>query len=33
MVESMATPPEQLFGPDHSLIAWRGLVEKELQKA
>lgn len=32
MVESMQTPPEQLFGPDHSLIAWRSLCESELQK-
>jgi len=32
MVELMQTPPEQLFGPDHSLIAWRALCESELQK-
>jgi len=32
MVELMQTPPEQLFGPDHSLIAWRALCEDELQK-
>jgi phenylpropionate dioxygenase-like ring-hydroxylating dioxygenase large terminal subunit len=32
MVESMQTPPEQLFGPDHSLIAWRSLCESELQQ-
>jgi len=30
MVELMRTPPEQLFGPDHSLIAWRTLVEDAL---
>jgi hypothetical protein len=29
----MRTPPEQLFGPDHSLVDWRAHVEKELQKA
>jgi phenylpropionate dioxygenase-like ring-hydroxylating dioxygenase large terminal subunit len=28
MVERMRTPPEQLFGPDHSLIAWRRLCEE-----
>jgi phenylpropionate dioxygenase-like ring-hydroxylating dioxygenase large terminal subunit len=28
MVELMRTPPEQLFGPDHSLIAWRRLCEE-----
>ena len=32
MVEMMQTPPEQLFGPDHSLIAWRTLCENELQQ-
>jgi phenylpropionate dioxygenase-like ring-hydroxylating dioxygenase large terminal subunit len=32
MVELMQTPPEQLFGPDHSLIAWRALCEDALQK-
>jgi phenylpropionate dioxygenase-like ring-hydroxylating dioxygenase large terminal subunit len=32
MVEMMQTPPEQLFGPDHSLISWRTLCENELQK-
>ena len=31
MVELMQTPPEQLFGPDHALIAWRALCESELQ--
>jgi phenylpropionate dioxygenase-like ring-hydroxylating dioxygenase large terminal subunit len=33
MVEMMRTPPEQLFGPDHSLIAWRNLCEEALQRA
>lgn len=33
MVELMRTPPEQLFGPDHSLIAWRNLCEEALQKS
>jgi phenylpropionate dioxygenase-like ring-hydroxylating dioxygenase large terminal subunit len=27
MVERMRTPPEQLFAPDYSLIAWRKLCE------
>jgi phenylpropionate dioxygenase-like ring-hydroxylating dioxygenase large terminal subunit len=33
MVELMRTPPEQLFGPDHSLIAWRALCEDALQQS
>jgi phenylpropionate dioxygenase-like ring-hydroxylating dioxygenase large terminal subunit len=33
MVELMETPPEQLFGPDHSLIAWRTLCERALEEA
>jgi phenylpropionate dioxygenase-like ring-hydroxylating dioxygenase large terminal subunit len=30
MVELMKTPPEQLYRPDHSLIAWRRMVEEAL---
>jgi phenylpropionate dioxygenase-like ring-hydroxylating dioxygenase large terminal subunit len=30
VVELMSTPPEQLYRPDHSLIAWRRLVEHAL---
>ena len=28
VVEMMETPPEQLFGPDRSIIGWRKLAEK-----
>lgn len=30
MIRLMRTPPEQLYRPDHSLIAWRRLCEKAL---
>jgi phenylpropionate dioxygenase-like ring-hydroxylating dioxygenase large terminal subunit len=30
VVELMKTPPEQLYRPDHSLIAWRRLCEEAL---
>jgi phenylpropionate dioxygenase-like ring-hydroxylating dioxygenase large terminal subunit len=33
MVELMKTPPEQLYRPDSSLIAWRHLCEDHLAKA
>jgi phenylpropionate dioxygenase-like ring-hydroxylating dioxygenase large terminal subunit len=32
MVERMRTPPEQLFAPDQSLIAWRKLCEDAIQE-